>query len=106
MRNLLELINSIIEKRGLNLIDAEAIYVCGGEEHDSDATSLKLSHEQVAELFDYEFNAGYGMESAHSILIYFKEWILIKSIYDGSENFHLLPRNPNDSFVPKSYGGQ
>jgi hypothetical protein len=105
MWNLLELINSIIDEKGLKLIDAEAIYVRNGSEYDINATNSKLSYGEAVELFDYEFEDGCGIETAHTILIYFKEWILIKSIYDGSENFHLVPRNPNDSFAPESYGG-
>jgi len=54
---------------------------------------------------DFEFDNGYGAEQGYTLYAWFKDWIIVKGVYDGSEWYQAIPRNPNKEVVPESIGG-
>ena len=57
------------------------------------------------DILDFEFDDGFGGEEGYNLYVWTKNWIIIKSCYDGSENYCKVPRNPNKEILPESFGG-
>lgn len=49
---------------------------------------------KALELLDKEFDSGFGGENGPRFFVWFKEYVMGKSIYDGSEGTFLVPRDP------------
>lgn len=61
--------------------------------------------EEALKRLDFEFYDGFGGEEGHRIFAWTKSWVMFKSVYDGAEIYHKIPRNPSQDIVPDGYGG-
>lgn len=57
------------------------------------------------ELLEEKFDAGYGSANGKSFVIITKNWVYFPVVYDGAEWVDRVPRNPNEKFIPKHFGG-
>ena len=56
-------------------------------------------------ILDFEFDDGYGSENGCILYAWTRNYVIIKSTYDGSEAYHAIPRNPADTKELQSFGG-
>ena len=56
--------------------------------------------DKALELLDYEFDGGYGLEEGDDIFVWTKDWIIVKTCYDGAEDYAKIPRHPTDKITP------
>ena len=61
--------------------------------------------DEALKRLDFEFDSGFGGEEGHRIFAWTKSWVMFKSVYDGAESYHKIPRNPSQDIVPDGYGG-
>ena len=64
----------------------------------------KSNIEEALKLLDFEFDSGYGGEEGYRLYAWTKTKVIIKSVYDGSEAYKVVPRNP-ETIMPVAYGG-
>ena len=58
------------------------------------------------ELPGREFDEGYGGVSGERTIVFSPNFIYVREVYDGAENFAAVPRNPEDvTFIPEIGGG-
>lgn len=63
----------------------------------------QMVQEGLKEL-DFEFDDDFGGEEGYRLLVWTPTKVIIKSIYDGSEEYEVVPRNP-EKMMPRAYGG-
>jgi len=99
-------IEAWMQKRGLGWAHVQQVLLGNryGEKKRS-VPEVLLTYDGFRNALSYSFDDGYGGEEAHDIYVYFEDWILFKSVYDGSECLCEIPRNPNHDYLPQSYGG-
>ena len=57
------------------------------------------------ELPEREFDEGYGSVEGEPTIAFSPNYIYVRHIYDGAENFAAVPRNPEDvAFIPEIGG--
>lgn len=60
--------------------------------------------EEALKVLDFEFDEDFGGENGYRLFAWTKSKVIIKTVYDGSEEYVAIPRNPSD-VVPDAYGG-
>lgn len=96
----------ILELCGDETIEAICIGTIGYGVH-SPKNPQFYSRENVNEalkLLDFEFDSSFGSENGYRLLAWTKTKVIIKVIYDGSETYEVVPRNP-EVIMPEPYGG-
>ena len=61
--------------------------------------------DEALKMLDFEFDDGFGGEEGYRLFAWTKSWVIIKSVYDGAEDYHKIPRNPTKEVIPEGYGG-
>ena len=107
--NFLDDIIKILKKHNISLRDANQIYIIDKIRidwlsGDDEFKTIPITYDEAIKKLNYNYDPNSGGEESHKILIYFDRWILIKSIYDGTEKLHLLPRHPDTTFNIITYG--
>ena len=92
----------------LELLEGDEIEaICLGDFGDEERDLEFYGHDKIEEALkelDFEFFDGFGAEEGYSLFVWSKNWIIIKSTYDGSEWYRRIPRNPDDKFKPVAMG--
>lgn len=97
------------KKEILELVNGEEIEaIClGAKGSDLDAEVQFYPKHMVDEALkelDFDFDCGYGGKEGYNLFVWTKNKVIIKSVYDGSEVYHAIPRNP-EAVMPDNYGG-
>ena len=86
----------------------EAIVISKHDKENYDwSTPEYFGKEMIEEAFkvlDFEFDSGYGGEEGHRLYAWTPTKVIIKSVYDGSESYDIVPRHPSN-VMPEAYGG-
>lgn len=53
-----------------------------------------------------EFRQSYGTANGEPFIVYTLNYIYFPTTYDGWEECVAIPRNPNENWMPKHYGGE
>jgi len=97
--------DELIELTAGEIIEAICIGAKGWDEDpESPEFYPKENVEEALKKLDFEFDCGYGGEEGYRLYAWTPTKVIIKSVYDGSESYEIVPRNP-ESIMPKAYGG-
>jgi hypothetical protein len=55
---------------------------------------VSLTYEFGLDLLDYDYDAGYGAQDCHDILIWSNNWVYYIEEYDGATYVNKIPRTP------------